>query len=130
MAYGNNQGLRGMVEDLLERVERLEGGRGRDDFDDEDDFDEDHFGEDEDSLEEPSRFDEPSDSRTAGRPGGRLGSGHVRDANVAFRRYSRATAGGGIFGEDIARFAAGENINASSPIDRGRVAVSRFSRWR
>jgi hypothetical protein len=122
------------LKDLLAR-HGIEDSAG-DDFDDEDE-------DEEDSSEEPSRWDEPSaldslDSyeprRSAGMPGGRLDSGpgtaYPKDAARAYKRYARAVATGDVFGSDIARFAAGEKIKASTPLDRGRIAVSRFSRSR
>jgi hypothetical protein len=77
--------------------------------------------------EDDIQLDASDRHKTAGRPGG---SAFPRDANKEFRRYARHTAAGGIFGDDIARFSADEHITAAESIDRGRKAVSRFSRWR
>jgi hypothetical protein len=140
MGYGNGGDVDARLERLERLVERLVGGRGGSD---EDEFgDEDHFGEGEydedvsdisdmsDRFDEPDSLDAPSSMRTAGRPGGRLANGHVKDAGEAYRRYARDVNGGRVFGEDIWRFSQRHPIRGSDPLDTATTAVSRFSRSR
>jgi hypothetical protein len=119
---------------LRQRLQQ-QGARDYDEDEGEDEY-EDSLGEDD--YEEPSfdRFDEePSapavdDSdyrRSYGQPGGRLGDGHVKDARRAYRKYNEAITRG-VYGEDVWRFAMGEKIKGSDPLDLGMRAVSRFSR--
>jgi hypothetical protein len=117
-----------MIEDLIEQaLDRREGGRGRGDSED---FGEDEFAEDE---EEPSEFpggDEDDDRLDMPSSRHPAGSGYPANANKEFRRYSRAVASGDVYGTDIWRFSMGQKIKGD-PIDKGRRAVSRFSRaWR
>jgi hypothetical protein len=134
MGYGNDRDVDARLERLERLVQQLVGGRGGGDFGDEDqDLGEDEFDEDEDddsSEEQPSRFpDVDEDDFVPGVPGARHpgGSAYSSNARRAFTRYSRQTAAGMTFGSDVARFVAGQHISGD-PIDRGRRAVSRFSR--
>jgi hypothetical protein len=77
------------------------------------------------------RFDEPSDDDRRmdpdhGRTSRGPGSGHVLNANGAYRRYSH-TPRGTTYGYDVARFVEGSRLEGD-PIDRAATAVSRFRR--
>jgi hypothetical protein len=57
-----------------------------------------------------------------------LGSGHAANARKALLHYN-ASINRGIYGSDIARYATDEHVEGD-PVDRGLLAVARFSRSR
>jgi hypothetical protein len=60
-----------------------------------------------------------------------LGSGHPRDAMMAYLHYNASISRGQIYGADIARLSEGARFDHDDdPVSRGLAAVSRFSRHR
>jgi hypothetical protein len=124
--------MRPDLEDLAERVSRLERmlaarGGGDDQLDDEDELD---SSEDFEDLEDEDDDRYRPTGRRLDEPGQGPGSGHPRDVRRAFRQYNEAISRG-IYGADIARLSAGakdRKFKAADPIDKARLGVTRFAR--